>query len=144
MKSPQELAEAVVQKMYDNDPFSKWLGIQVSDVEPHRAVCSMTVREEMLNGFGVTHGGVAYSLADSAFAFASNTVGVVSVSIDNSISYPAPVRAGDELKATAELRTSANRIATYDVNVVNQEDSVVALFRGTVYRTKKEHFPDNN
>lgn len=144
MKSPQELAEAVVQKMYDNDPFSKWLGIQVSDVEPHRAVCSMTVREEMLNGFGVTHGGVAYSLADSAFAFASNTVGVVSVSIDNSISYPAPVRAGDELKATAELRTSANRIATYDVNVVNQEDLVVALFRGTVYRTKKEHFPDNN
>ncbi|MCB0345539.1 MAG: hydroxyphenylacetyl-CoA thioesterase PaaI [Bdellovibrionales bacterium] len=144
MNSPEELAQAVVKKMYDNDPFSQWLGIEVSGVAPHKATCTMEVRKEMLNGFGVTHGGIAYSLADSAFAFASNTVGQVSVSIDNSISYPAPVRPGDTLTASAELRSAANRVATYDVNVINQDNTVVALFRGTVYRTKKQHFPESN
>lgn len=140
MKSPQELAEAIVRGMYDNDPFSRWLGIEISEVSAHRATCRMRVREEMLNGFGVAHGGIAYALADSAFAFASNTEGRVSVSIDNSISYPAAVRPGDVLTARAELRSAANRIATYDVDVTNQEGATVALFRGTVYRTRKEHF----
>jgi acyl-CoA thioesterase len=102
----------------------------------------MTVREDMLNGFGVCHGGVTYAVADSALAFASNTHGRVSMSIENAIGYPAPVRAGDVLTAVAIEESATSRLAFYRVTVRNQEDVVVALFRGTVYRTNQEFFKD--
>src|SRR5438105_4907306 len=91
----QRLATAVVSAMMARDAFSQWLGIRVQAVRPREATVSMTVREEMVNGFGLAHGGIVYSLADSALAFASNTHGRVTVSIENSITYPLPVRAGD-------------------------------------------------
>jgi acyl-CoA thioesterase len=136
----QQLAERVVRKMLDHDAFSAWLGLELLEVRPRYAAVRMTVRGDMLNGFGVCHGGVTFAVADSAFAFASNTHGRVTVSIDNSITYPQKVSAGDVLTAVAVEDSAATRIAFYSVRVTNQDGIVVALFRGTVYRTKQEHF----
>jgi acyl-CoA thioesterase len=101
---------------------------------------SLTVRDEMLNGFGLCHGGVTYSLADSALAFASNTHGRITLSIENSITYPKRISAGDVLTAVAEEESGTNRLAFYRVTVTRSTD-VVALFRGTVYKTNQEFFP---
>lgn len=138
----QRLAERVVKRMLERDAFSAWLGLELLDVRPRYAAVRMTVRPDMVNGFGVCHGGVTFGLADSAFAFAANTNGRVTVSIDNSITYPATVSAGDVLTAVATEESAANRIAFYSVRVTNQHDSVVALFRGTVYRTARGHFDE--
>ena len=135
----QRLAERVVKGMLDRDAFSAWLGVQLLDVRPSEVAVRMAVRPDMLNGFGVCHGGVTFALADSALAFASNTNGQVTVSIENSITYPAPAAAGDVLTAVASEETAANRVAFYAVRVTKQDDTVVALFRGTVYRTGRPH-----
>jgi acyl-CoA thioesterase len=99
----------------------------------------MTVRQDMTNGFGVCHGGVTFAFADSALAFASNTGGKVTVSIENSITYPAAVRVGDVLTADAEQEASSQRLAYYRVRVTKDDGAVVALFRGTVFQTDREH-----
>ena len=99
----QALAERVVADMMAKDAFSQWLGIDVVDIRPNGATVRMTVREEMVNGFGVCHGGIAFSLADSALAFASNTHGRITMSIENSITYPKRVLVGDVLIAVAQL-----------------------------------------
>lgn len=136
----QAAAEKVVRQMLSRDGFSRWLGIEVLDIQPHCVTCRMIVREDMLNGFGVCHGGATFALADSTFAFASNTHGQVAMSIDNSISYPAPARTGDVLTAIAQQESSTGRLAFYRVEVHNQESTLVATFRGTVYKTKNSHF----
>jgi acyl-CoA thioesterase len=136
------LAARVARAMMTNDPWSQLLGITLVETGPERCICRMTVRPDMLNGFGVTHGGVAYSLADSAFAFACNSHGRVTVSIENSITYPAPVHPGDILTAEACMEAESNRLGYYRVNVTNQRGVIVALFRGTAYKTQKPHFPD--
>lgn len=133
----QELAERAVADMMSKDAFSQWLGIRILEVRPASATVAMVVRGEMVNGFGVSHGGIVYSLADSALAFASNTHGQITVSIENSITYPQPVRVGDELVAVAEEESASNRLAYYRVVVRKQDASIVGLFRGTVYRTTK-------
>jgi acyl-CoA thioesterase len=138
----QSLAEAVVRKMIEHDEFSKWLGIDVLEVAPRRSVCRMTVRPEMVNGFGVGHGGVTYSLADSALAFACNTHGRLTMAIENNIGYPAGVAVGDVLTAEAREESATARLGFYSVVVRKQDDTVVAVFRGTVYRTRQEHFPN--
>jgi acyl-CoA thioesterase len=99
------------------------------------------VRPEMVNGFGACHGGIAFSLADSALAFASNTHGRVTVSVENSIRYPAPIAPGDVLTATAVQETAGRRLAFFNVTVTRDSGDVVGLFRGTVYRTSREIFP---
>lgn len=134
----KSLATRVVDAMYNNDPFSQWLGIERLEDAPGRTVLRMTVRREMCNGFGIAHGGITYSLADSALAFASNSHGQKAVSVETSISHTAPVRSGDLLTATAEEEHRSNKIANYRVTVVNQAEKVVALFKGIVYRTGKE------
>ena len=134
----QALAERLVGTMLERDAFSAWLGLEVVEVRPAACTVRMTVRKEMLNGFGVCHGGVTFSLADSALAFACNTHGRVTMSIENSISYPAAVEAGDVLTAVAEEESASTRLAFYRVEVRNGAGKVVALFRGTVYRTKAE------
>lgn len=136
----QRLAERVVDAMMARDAFSQWLGLQVIHVAPDAATVRMTVRPEMVNGFGVCHGGIAFSLADSALAFASNTHGRVTVSIENSIRYPAPVAPGDVLTATAVEESSARRLAFFNVTVRKDDGKAVGLFRGTVYRTARDHF----
>jgi acyl-CoA thioesterase len=138
----QRLAERLVSRMLERDAFSAWLGIEVLSVRPGACTARLRVREDMVNGFGVCHGGVTFSLADSALAFASNTHGRVTVSVDNGITYPAPASAGDVLVATAEQESAGRRMAYYRVTVRNQAQVVVALFRGTVYRTDKELLPE--
>ena len=135
----QRLAEEIVSGMMARDAFSQWLGIKIQSVRPRHATVSMTVRDEMVNGFGVAHGGIVYSLADSALAFASNTHGRVTVAVDNSITYPLPAHVGDELVALAEEESASNRLGYYRVTVRRASGEIVALFRGTVYRTKKEY-----
>jgi acyl-CoA thioesterase len=135
----EELAQRVVSAMLERDAFSQWLGIRVLAVRPREATVGMTVRQEMVNGFGVAHGGVVYSLADSALAFASNTHGRVTVSIENSITYPRPIRVGDELVAVAEEESASHRLGYFRVTV-RRSDEIVALFRGTVYKTRADFF----
>jgi acyl-CoA thioesterase len=93
----------------------------------------------MVNGFGVSHGGIVYSLADSALAFACNTHGKVTVAIENSISYPQPVSVGDVLTAVAEEESSTSKLGFYRVIIRNQKNAIVSTFRGTVYKTEREH-----
>jgi len=138
----QQLAERVQQAMLARDAFSQWLGIEVLAVGPTTCTVRMTVRPEMLNGFGVAHGGIVFSVADSAFAFACNTQGRITVSIENSITYPVAIRVGDVLTAVAREEAASERLGYYRVDVTRQGDEIVGLFRGTAYRTLKEHFPN--
>ncbi|MFN3875730.1 MAG: hotdog fold thioesterase [Flavobacteriales bacterium] len=140
--SPQQLAVAVVERMFANDPFSQWLGIERAVVEPGRCVLRMVVRAEMLNGFRIAHGGIAYALADSCLAFASNSHGIQSVSIETSISHTKPVQQGDALTAASEEKSLTRGVGIYYVTVANQRGEQVALFKGTVYRTGKPWFPE--
>lgn len=139
MSDAQSLAERVVRDMVAKDAFSKWLGIEVLEIAPCRSTVRMRVRPEMVNGFGVSHGGIVYSLADSALAFAANTNGRVTVAIENSISYPNPVAVGDVLTAVAEEEAQTGSLGFFRVIVRNQNAVVVSTFRGTVYKTKREH-----
>ena len=137
MSEEKSLPTRVVDRMY-NDPFSKWLGIERVEDGAGSSVLRMTVRKEMLNGFDMAHGGITYSLADSALAFASNGHGIQSVSIETSISHTKPVKEGDVLTAKAAEKNLTNKIGVYEVTVTNQKEEIVALFKGTVYRTGKE------
>ena len=121
------------------DRFSQWLGIEVLESAVGRSVLRMTIRDEMVNGFGTSHGGILFSLADSAFAFATNAGGVLSVAIDCSVSFPVAVRPGDVLTATATEQSTTKRLAFVDVTVRNQDDVIAGHFRGTVYRTAIPH-----
>lgn len=127
----------IVHKMFDNDAFSKWLGISVDEVSAGRAVLSMTIREEMTNGFGIAHGSITYAIADSALAFASNGHGRQSVSIDTSINHIESLKAGDKITAVATENALKNKFGFYTVEI-KKENTVVALFKGTVYRSDKE------
>ncbi len=138
-----ELAKKVVDAMFDNDWFSQWLGIERVSVSPGRCVLRMTVRKEMLNGFGIAHGGITYSLADSALAFACNSHGRKSVSVETSISHTEAVKAGEVITATAEEVSLKNKIAIYSIHVRNSEEKIVAVFKGVVYRTGNDWFPHN-
>ena len=137
MSDADTLARAVVERMLARDEYSKWLGIELVEVKAQRAVIRMTVREEMVNGFGVAHGGIVFGLADSAHAFATNSNGEISVAVECNIGYPAAIRVGDLLTATAVEQTTTNRLAFCEVTVVNQYGTTVGHFRGTAYRTQK-------
>lgn len=132
-------AGQIVAGMLAKDEFTRWLGVEVTDAGPARCVCRMVVRSEMVNGFGVAHGGIVFSLADSAFAFACNTQGRIAMSIENAITYPRAVHPGDRLTAVASEETASRRLGFYRVDVTNQRQETVALFRGTAYKTSQEH-----
>lgn len=138
------LAVRIVDMMYNNDSFSQWLGIERIVVESGKCVLKMIVRKEMLNGFDIAHGGICYSLADSALAFASNSHGRKAVSVETSISLTEQVKANDILTATAEEISLSNKIGAYYITVTNQENKKVALFKGTVYRTSKLWFQEDS
>lgn len=135
--SDSTVAKKVVDKMFDADWFSQWLGIEKILVESGKCVLRMSVKKEMLNGFGIAHGGITYSLADSALAFASNSHGRMAVSIETSISHTKSLKEGDVITATAEELSLTDKIGVYQVNIINQNQETVALFKGTVYRTPK-------
>lgn len=129
----------IVDKMMSNDRFSRWLGITVVEVTEGACRLHMVVSDEMLNGFGIAHGGITYSLADSALAFASNSQGKQSLSIETSISHIHSLKAGDGLIAEALCETDTEKLGHYRVNVrLEQEpEKVVALFKGIVYKTSR-------
>ena len=135
------LPEKVFKKMYDNDAFSQWLGIEVVEAKDGYCELKMPVRKEMLNGFQIAHGGIAYSLADSALAFASNSHGRKSLSVETSISHTVSVKEGDVLTANTEELSLSDKIGVYHITITNQDNQEVAYFKGTVYRTTKEWFP---
>ena len=133
----QGLAHRIAKEMmYDQDPFSQWLGIEIIELGPGSCSLKMKVRKEMVNGFNIAHGGITYSLADSALAFASNSHGRQAVSIETSITHSKVVHIDDELTAIATEEYFSEKIATYHVKIFNQNDEIVALFKGTVYRRK--------
>ena len=129
--------QQVVAHMMENDLFSQWLGIEVMDVKEGYSKIKMTVRKEMINGFGIVHGGIAFALSDSAFAFACNNRNVLSVALDTSINFTKPVHVGDELIAEAKELHNGKSTGLYHITVTNQHNHMVALFKGTCFRTNK-------
>lgn len=127
----------VVDKMMKDDLFSQWLGITVIEIREGYSKLKMTVRPEMINGFGIVHGGVAFSLGDSAFAFACNNRNNLSVALDTSINFTRPVHVGDELTAEAKEIHNGKSTGLYHITITNQRDHVVAVFKGTCFRTGK-------
>ena len=123
----------IVDQMMAHDAFSQWLGIEVLEVAPGGCVLRMTVRPDMVNGFGVAHGGISFSFADSALAFASNSHGKHALSIETSISHVAPIQPGDVLIATAIELQNGTRLARYSVSVTHDQQTV-ALSHGTVFK----------
>lgn len=130
-------AQEVVTHMMEHDLFSQWLGIEVLDVKEGYSKIKMTVRKEMINGFGIVHGGIAFSLADSAFAFACNNRNVLSVALDTSINFTKPIHVGDVLTAEAAELHNGRSTGLYHITIKNHNDHVVALFKGTCFRTNK-------
>jgi len=128
MKSPSE----IVNLMLSNDAFSKWLGVKIIELDKGKCTLTLSVNELMLNGFNISHGGIAYSLADSCLAFASNSHGFKSVTIDTSFSYLKKVNERDILTAFSKEELLSKRVAVYSINIVNQNDEKVAIMKGTV------------
>ncbi len=131
----------VVAKMMENDNFSQWLGISVKSITDGACSLEMIVRKEMLNGFGIAHGGIAFSVADSALAFASNSRNRKSLVINTSVSFTGAVKEGDVLRATADEISVTNRLGIYQVTVTNESGSKVLVFTGTVFRKDDLWFP---
>ena len=126
----------IVNKMLSKDAFSEWLGIKVEKIEEGYCKISMTVKKDMLNWFGIALGGIAYSLADSALSFASNSRGKHAVTVTTSIHKIERINEGDKLIAIAKETSAKNTLGFYKVNI-KREKKVVAMFKGTVYRTDK-------
>lgn len=119
------------------DHFSSWLGIKVKKAARGRCVIKMIIRKDMLNGFGIAHGGVTFAMADTALAIASNSYNRLSLALDASISYPVAVNLHDELTATASEVSLTHKTGLYQIMVTNQQQQIVAVFKGIVYRTSK-------
>ncbi len=128
---------SVVAKMMQDDLFSQWLGIKVLDVKEGYSKIQMTLRDEMINGFGIIHGGIAFSLADSAFAFACNNRNNLSMALDTSITFIKATKPGDTLTAEAKELHNGRSTGLYLITVINQNEEQVALFKGTCFRTGK-------
>ena len=131
------LGRNVVDHMMYHDKFSEWMGIKVIEIREGYSRISMEIREEMLNGFGIVHGGIPFSMADSAFAFACNNRNVLSVALDTAINFLKPVHVGDVLTAEAKELHNGKSTGLYHITISNQHDHVVALFKGTCFRTNK-------
>jgi acyl-CoA thioesterase len=132
--SPQE----VLDKMLSRDLFTHWLGLQVDEIRPGYCKLHFTVRENMLNGFLNIHGGVLFSAADSAFAFACNSHGRLTVALDVSITFTRSVQIGELLTVEAKELYLGDKTGVYDIRTTNEKDELVTLFKGTAYRTSKK------
>lgn len=132
----------VIEKMYNNDPFSQWLGIRVVKISKGYAELEMRVRPEMCNGFGIAHGGITYSLADSALAFASNSLGIQSLSIETSINHLKPLKSGNKILAITKAISDTSKTALYTIDILNGVEKV-AFFKGMVYKTGKQWLSDD-
>lgn len=130
--------QQVVSQMMKDDLFSQWLGISILEIREGYSKITMTVRQEMMNGLGIVHGGICFSLADSAFAFACNNRNNLSVALDTSINFTKPVHVGDVLTAEAKELHNGRSTGLYHIAITNQDNHIVALFKGTCFRTGRE------
>lgn len=133
----ENLAARVVKGMAERDGFSQWMGVEILETKEGYAKIRMKIRPEMVNGLGITHGGLAFSLADSAFAFACNSRNQFSVALEASISFLRPVKINDTLTAEAKEIHNGRTTGLYLVSVINQDEVQVAQFKGTCVRTGK-------
>ena len=131
------LANNVVNDMLQKDLFRQWLGISIIEIKEGYSKIKMTVRPEMINGFGIVHGGITFSLADSAFAFACNNRNILSVALDTSINFLKPVQVNDVLIAVANELHNGRSTGLYHINITNQQNETVAVFKGICFRTSK-------
>ncbi len=138
MSAKDILAKSVVIHMMENDYFSQWMGVEVIEVKEGYSKIRMTIRKEMVNGFGIIHGGIPFSLADSAFAFACNNRNNLSVALDVTITFTKAVHIGDILTAEAKEIHNGKSTGVYLISVFNQKNEQVALFKGTCFRTGKK------
>jgi acyl-CoA thioesterase len=129
-RSSQQIAEACGVHMYEMDQLARLLGIVLDEMAPGRSRVSMTVRDDMANSVGTCHGGIIFSLADCAFAYSCNSRNRKTVAAGASIDYVSAARLGDRLTAVAEERALVGRTGIYDVRVVDQNDELIAFFRG--------------
>jgi len=127
----------IVSELLLQDPFSRWMGIEILEADLGRCSVQCTVSKQMLNGFDVVHGGIIFSLADTALAFSAATTGRVALALDNSISYTKKARVGDTLTAQSEAINLTFRTGLFDVKVFNQSSEIIAVMKGTVYRMKE-------
>ncbi len=131
------LGEQIPYKMMRLDPFSRWLGIEILESEIGRCKVAMTVRDEMMNSMDCAHGAISYALADTAFAFASNSHGKYAVSIETSINHIEALKSGDYIVAESVIEKVNNKVG-FNIIEVKRKDELIALFKGVVYRTNKE------
>jgi acyl-CoA thioesterase len=132
--TPQQITALMMEKDY----FSQWLGLVVDESGPGFCRLHYRINDQMLNGFGIVHGGVLFSAADSAFAFACNSHGALTVALDVSISFTRPARSGDLLLVEARELHLGNRTGLYEIRTTNEAGELVALFKGTAYRTSNK------
>lgn len=125
-----ERARACAEKMYAGDKASQALGIKIEISQPATAIATMRVRDDMVNGFDICHGGLVFTLADTAFAFACNAYDDLTVAASGSIDFLRPAKRGDELRAVAREDRRGRRVSFYTIDVFNQDDELVAVFRG--------------
>ena len=137
MKKPAE----IIQMMMAKDAFSNWLGLEVLTIEKGSCAITCSIKGLMLNGFSIAHGGIAYSIADTTLAFAANSYGYQSFSIETSISHTKKVTSGDKLTATSKQINKSSKTELYYITIINQNNQEVAHFKGTIFRTEKEWFP---
>ena len=129
MKQPEE----IIQLMLNRDAFSAWLNIDVIKIEKGNCILSCTVNSQMLNGFDILHGGITYSLSDSALAFAANAYGYKCVSVETSISHLYPVKNDQVLTIAASEIHRGKTIGVYQVDILNNENKLISKFKGTVH-----------
>ena len=137
MTEQDKFANKVVEHMMELDQFSQWLGISILAIKEGYSKIQMTIRKEMLNGFGIVHGGIPFSLADSAFAFACNNRNNLSVALDTSINFVKATQVGDIITAEAKEIHNGRSTGLYHINITNQKNEIVAHFKGTCFRTGK-------
>ena len=129
--------EAIPYKMLSQDAFSQWMGIEILECELGRCKVAMTIRKDMLNSMNKAHGGISYTLADTAFGFAANTHGKYAVCIETSVNHIEALNEGDYLIAESVIE-KVNKKLGFNIIEVKRGDELVALFKGVVYRTNKE------
>ena len=131
-------AKETAEYMLGKDLFSQWLGIELIEIKENYCLIKMPIKPEMINGLGTVHGGVTFAFADSALAFSSNNSGEAAVALNCYINFTKAVKNGDVLTAESISLTDTRKTAVYDITIKNQNDEVVAGFRGTVYKIGKK------
>ncbi|MBW8361445.1 MAG: hotdog fold thioesterase [Kaistella sp.] len=132
--TPSEIAKY----MLNQDEFSKWMGIKLIEIREKYCLIEMPVKPEMINGLKTVHGGITFSLADSALAFSSNNTNEASVALNCIINFTKAVKMGDILTAESVLVSDTRKTGVYDISITNQHKILVAAFRGTVYKIDKK------